>query len=368
MKLIVVLLLAAQTYVSIRTFKILPFAAWSKWLIVCLMFFALLALVLLFIRQFQGVSNLLLDAALYDVGTSWLVALLYLTLAFALLDLLSILHIIPQSTSAHSLITSLMVFGGVFALLAFGYFNYNSKKRVELNLSTTKSIPRPLKLVMISDVHLGYHIGKTEFSQWVDKINAENPDMIIIAGDIVDISVSPIKEQHLEDEFNRFKAPVYACYGNHEYFSGIDDAKRFYDKAGIHLLKDDVAEVNGINIVGRDDRMNGHRATLHSLVQSVDTSKFTILIDHQPYHLEQAERDKVDFQFSGHTHKGQVFPVSLITGAIYEKDHGYLRRGNTQYYVSSGIGIWGGKFRIGTCSEYVVVTLSSSNKVPKRES
>lgn len=152
--------------------------------------------------------------------------------------------------------------------------------------------------------------------------------------------------------------PVYACYGNHEYFSNIDEVKKFYDLAGIHLLKDSAVEVAGINIVGRDDRMNGHRATLHSLMQSVDKSKFTLLLDHQPFHLEQAEREKVDFQFSGHTHQGQVFPVSLITGAMYEKDHGAHQRGNTQYYISSGIGIWGGKFRIGTNSEYVVATIS----------
>lgn len=365
MKYVVILLLVAQAYVSWRTFKILPFPSWGKWVAVCVMLLALLALVVRFTRQFQGVSNLWVDTILYDVGTSWLVALLYLTLAFAFLDLLTLLHIVPQDANTRSCVASLIVFGGVFALLTFGYFNYNSKKRVELKLTTPKSIPRPLKLVMISDVHLGYHIGKAEFSQWVDKINAENPDMIIIAGDIVDISVSPINEQHLEEEFHKFKAPVYACYGNHEYFSGIDEANQFYKKAGIHLLKDDAAEVKGINIVGRDDRMNGRRATLHSLMQSVDTSKFTILIDHQPYHLEQAEREKVDFQFSGHTHQGQVFPISLITGAIYEKDHGYLRRGATQYYVSSGIGIWGGKFRIGTCSEYLVVNLLPTNKLAK---
>ena len=87
------------------------------------------------------------------------------------------------------------------------------------------------------------------------------------------------------------------------------------------------------------------------------TDKYTILLDHQPYHLEQAERHHVYFQFSGHTHHGQVWPISWITDAIYECSFGAHERGRTNYYVSSGLGIWGGMFRIGTRSEYVVVTI-----------
>lgn len=362
MKIAVILILLGQAYISWRTFKILPFPVWGKWVVALLMLMALVALILRFVRQFQGMANLLLDTVLYDVGTSWLVVLLFLVLAFAVMDIGVATHLIPKGFNHHSAKASMVVFGAVFALMVYGYVNYNVKRRVELNFTTSKSLPKPLKLVLLSDVHLGYHIGKQEFAKWVDMINAENPDLILMAGDIVDISLYPIRKQRFEEEFHRLKAPVYACYGNHEYFSNIDEVKKFYDLAGIHLLKDSAVEVAGINIVGRDDRMNGHRATLHSLMQSVDKSKFTLLLDHQPFHLEQAEREKVDFQFSGHTHQGQVFPVSLITGAMYEKDHGAHQRGNTQYYISSGIGIWGGKFRIGTNSEYVVATISPAKK------
>ncbi|MBO6216439.1 MAG: metallophosphoesterase, partial [Prevotella sp.] len=87
--------------------------------------------------------------------------------------------------------------------------------------------------------------------------------------------------------------------------------------------------------------------------------RYTILLDHQPYNLEQAEKAGVDFQFSGHTHHGQVWPISWITERIYEDAFGPYQRGNTRYYVSSGIGIWGGKFRIGTQSEYVVAKLNT---------
>ena len=127
-------------------------------------------------------------------------------------------------------------------------------------------------------------------------------------------------------------------------------------------------------VVGRDDRTNPNRKTVEALLkqssnQTIKQShtqtlkqSYTILLDHQPYDLNLSEEAGVDFQFSGHTHYGQVWPVSWITNALYECAWGEHRRGTTRYYVSSGLGIWGGKFRIGTQSEYVVATLRSENK------
>lgn len=86
-----------------------------------------------------------------------------------------------------------------------------------------------------------------------------------------------------------------------------------------------------------------------------DTAAFTILLDHQPFHLEEAEQAGVDFQFIGHTHRGQFWPVSWITDAMFEKSWGHHTRGDTRYYISSGLGIWGPKIRIGTRSEYLVL-------------
>ena len=113
-----------------------------------------------------------------------------------------------------------------------------------------------------------------------------------------------------------------------------------------------------IAVIGRDDRTNPHRKTVRQLVEKVDKSKYIILMDHQPYHLPLAEQAGVDFQLSGHTHYGQIWPISWITNAVYECAYGPYQIGKTHYYVSSGLGIWGGKYRIGTRSEYVVLELS----------
>ena len=191
----------------------------------------------------------------------------------------------------------------------------------------------------------------------MDLINAEQPDFILIAGDIIDGSMRPLNEEKMAEEFHRLKAPVYACLGNHEYYAGNPEARQFYKDAGIHLLIDEIAVIDScIAIIGRDDVTNKRRKTIEDMA-SETSSFYTIVLNHQPYSLERAERVGVDFQLSGHTHRGQVWPISWITDYVYECSWGSYQRGNTQFYVTSGIGLWGGKFRIGTQSEYVVATI-----------
>jgi predicted MPP superfamily phosphohydrolase len=188
-------------------------------------------------------------------------------------------------------------------------------------------------------------------------INSERPDMVLIAGDIIDMSMRPLIDENMAEEIQRIEAPVYACLGNHEYYTGEPKAQKFYRDAHIHLLRDTSIVVGDVCLLARDDRSNHHRLPLSQIAKKADHSKYTILLDHQPYHLEQTEKEGIDFQLSGHTHEGQVWPISWITHALYECAFGEYQRGKTHYYISSGMGIWGGKFRIGTHSEYVVATL-----------
>ena len=128
------------------------------------------------------------------------------------------------------------------------------------------------------------------------------------------------------------------------------------NKTKINLLRDSSVLIDdSFYLVGRDDRTNINRKSLKELIENLDKTKPILVLDHQPYHLEESEINQVDIQFSGHTHQGQIWPISLLTNALFEKSHGYLKKGNTHYYVSSGIGIWGGRYRIGTYSEYVVI-------------
>ena len=383
-------------YVGWHVWRILPLATVWKWVVVLLM----MACFTLFIGNFViGLDRVPLPLArvMYNVGNSTLFILLYLFMLFLALDVVAlVLHFARPSVGEEmrmsflrdSLPGTLCVLGFMVVLFTYANLHYLNKVRVPMEIDTKGKVTRPLKLVLMSDLHLGYHNSRAEFAKWVDKVNAEQPDLVLIAGDIIDISVRPLLEENVAEEFKRIKAPIYACLGNHEYYSGEPRAQKFYRDAGIHLLRDSVVtlpDYGNLTIIGRDDRTNGRRAPLSSpegdtiamppATKTIDSpsgavgeaapllrglaldGSFSILLDHQPYHLERTAAAGIDFQFSGHTHYGQVWPISWIEDAIYECAYGSLTKGNTRFYVTSGIGIWGGKFRIGTQSEYVVLTL-----------
>ena len=381
-----VLPIAGVLYTAWRVWHLLPFAIAMRWVTVgvLVMWFCTIFI------AFSGVIEKMpldLAMAVYEVGYSFIFILLYMVMLFLVLDLGRLAHIVPKTWLFANGYTSIGILAVMLLLFGYGNIHYNNKVREQIGIKTDKAISsdkatssdkaissdkKSTRIVLLSDLHLGYHNRRSDFRKWVDMINAEQPDLILIAGDIIDISIRPLIEENMAEEFHRLKAPVYACLGNHEYYSSQPLARRFYREAGITLLQDSVAKVGNLCIIGRDDRTNMQRKSLAMIMQEarkrglISTSdlhhgtysnEFLILLDHQPYHLEEAERNGIDFQFSGHTHHGQVWPISWITDALYEKAYGSLQKNNTQYYISSGMGIWGGKFRIGTQSEYVVLTI-----------
>ncbi len=349
--------LLAIGYIGWHLWCLLPLSAIWKTVVIIVMAGCFLLTFANFSRSTDGMP-MPVAITCYEVANSSLIILLYLFMLFLVLDLGRLVRLLPRTILYNNWGTTIGIVVLMTVIFTYGYFHYKHKYREDIRLTTEKSMAKPIKLVMMSDLHLGYHNRKEELRRWVDMMNEEHADAILIAGDIIDMSIRPLKEEKMYEEFKRLNAPVYACLGNHEYYSGEPDAQKFYEQAGIHLLRDSCAVVGDLCVIGRDDRTNQHRKTLADIMKQADRSKFTILLDHQPYHLEQAERQKIDFQFSGHTHHGQVWPISWITENIYECAFGAHQRGSTRYYVSSGIGIWGGKFRIGTRSEYIVATIS----------
>ena len=348
--------LLGNVYVLWHVWRILPFPSWAKVVVVMLMVFAFLLLFVGFSRHVH--LSMPLATAVYEIGTSWLIILLYLFMAFLLLDIGRWVHLVPATFLKNSWSGTLAVTAFMFIIFLYGNIHYHQKVRQPLMLTTGKTLSRKMKVVMLSDLHLGYHNRRSEFAKWVDKINEEKADLILVAGDIIDKNIQPLEEQEMHQEFLRLNAPVVACLGNHEYYGGESNALLFYKKADITLLRDSVTTVGDLCIIGRDDRSNPKRKTLSELMKGVDSTKYLVVLDHQPIQLEEAEQNGIDFQLSGHTHHGQVWPISWITESIYECAFGEWQRGSTRYYVTSGIGIWGGKFRIGTRSEYVVAEIT----------
>jgi predicted MPP superfamily phosphohydrolase len=200
----------------------------------------------------------------------------------------------------------------------------------------------------------------------VDKINQLEPDIILIPGDMIDEDIAPVLQTNVGDILMQLKSKygVYASTGNHEYIGGVLKAKEYLAAHKINVLSDTAELIDdSFYIVGREDVtiktfINQRRKSLKDILETVDTSKPMILLDHQPMKLSQASKNGIDLQLSGHTHHGQLWPFNYITKAIFEISWGYGNKGDTHYYVSSGVGGWGPPIRTVNRPEIISIKLS----------
>ena len=292
-----------------------------------------------------------------QVGTGWLVFTLYMVIALLLLDLLRICHLqLPYGFH--------FALFAVLSLLAYGNYHYMHPVVRTIDRTIPKALvgeEQQLRIVAISDVHLGYATNKTMLQKYIQQINALRPDLVLIGGDLVDHAIEPLWQERMQEELSDIHVPLgtYFIPGNHDFMSGIQEVKRFIAETPIVLLRDSVVRLpNGLQLVGRDDRRNTHRKSLSELTASLDHTRPIVLVDHQPYDLAESAQAGVDLQFSGHTHRGQIWPMSLLVDRLFEWSYGSKEIGDCLIYVSSGLSLWGPPFRIGTDSEIVVFNLT----------
>ena len=299
------------------------------------------------------------------IGYSYIIVLIYLVLSFLFVDMVRLINAIFHITSTSllqfrfwALVTSV---GLIVLAMLVGNYKFNNPQVRHLELTAHKpSQNKSLRIVVASDLHLGVAINRDDLAKFVDLINKQKPDIVFLPGDIADNITAPIIKQKMGEEFNRIQAihGVFVISGNHEYFGehpkGLEN---YFTPYGIQYLRDTAVLVDSsFYVVGRDDRLNKNRKKLDAILKGIDSSSKPIfLLDHQPFHLNEAVANKVDLQVSGHTHNGQFFPGNLIVKQMYELPYGYLKKENTHFYVTSGLGIWGPQYRIGTVSELVVI-------------
>jgi hypothetical protein len=312
------------------------------------------------------------------IGAYWLGALVYFLLIILLLNLVKLLDkklgFLPPTLkkSKVSSIIGLIVILAVSGILIYGTWNVHNPKINHYDISIPKQANglNELHAVAVSDVHLGTIIHKEHLKKMIDMINAQNPDIVFIAGDIIDEDIGPFIKQNMSSEFKRLK-PKYGIFfspGNHEYYGGqLDDIVTNLKGAGINVLKDRYLKVaNSFYVVGREDKAisrtgNKFRKDLSDLTGNIDKSLPIILLDHQPSNLGEPASQGVDLQISGHTHRGQMFPFNFVTDKIFEEDWGYLKKDNFQLIVSSGFATWGPPIRVGNRAELVDITIRFSH-------
>lgn len=295
---------------------------------------------------------------MFKTGSTWLVFVLYMSLVLFVFDIAKYFFI---PTMKNGFWYALLI---TTSILFAGYINYLHPKVNRIRIEVDKPIAGDsMRIVAVSDLHLGYGTGKERLKKFVDMINSENPDIILIVGDLIDNSTKPLYKEKMQEELKQLKAPlgIYMVPGNHEYISGIEDSKRFIEETPITLQFDSIVTLpNGVQLICRDDAFNHFRKNTEGMLQNIDDTHVTILLDHQPYNIALKDKAKIDLQISGHTHNGQIWPGNIVTDIIYEQSHGYRKWNHSHVYVSSGLSLWGPPFRIGTNSDMAVFTIYST--------
>lgn len=296
-----------------------------------------------------------LHSAMFLTGGGWMAFALYMVPALVAADLCAIPF---PKLRKYTFVVALVP---VVCILVWGNCRYRNPDINRIDVSLDKPLGcGQVKVVAVSDVHLGLGTGKKALRRYVDMINAESPDLVLIGGDLIDSTVLPVCSEEMDEELSDLNAPmgIYMVPGNHEYISGIDGCIRFLERTPVVLLRDSlVALPCGLQILGRDDRANPYRKDLAGVLAGADMDRPVFLLDHQPYGLEENDAAGIDVQFSGHTHDGQLWPGNLIVRKMYEQASGWRRWNHAFIYVSSGLSLWGPPFRIGTSGDMAVLTL-----------
>ncbi len=326
-------------------------------------------------RVLERIQISLFSDSLVWIGSFWMGALLYFILIVLLLDVLKIANyffeILPQFITDNlqkvKIITFIFSVLFVAGLLVFGFINARRPiiKNITIDISKHSNEFKELDIVVVSDIHLGTIIGNGYLSRIVSEINSLKPDIILIAGDLLDEDLEPVIRQNLGETLKMLEAPkgVFAIMGNHEYIGGVEAASIYLRDHGIVVLKDSVVLIdNSIYIIGRDDKESARfgsntRRTLQELYNdyNIDESLPVIVLDHQPVDINNAVLLNADVQFSGHTHKGQIWPINYLVNAIFKVGYGHQKINKTNVIVTSGIGTWGPPIRIGSRPEILSV-------------
>ena len=359
-----------NTYVFIRGWQILPKKGIAKTTYVGL--FAVELSIYLF--GFFAAERLPIEILhpIMILGTSWMVLIMYLAGMLMLFDLVKLLGRKIKRLRARINLGSLNLRRMYFllssvlvvALMIHGSYRFWHPVVTEMDLHIEKKADiKQLKVLVVSDIHVGYLINRDVLKMYVDRIMEQKADIILIPGDIIDYDLPPVEYERMDEEFRRLNAPygVFAVTGNHEYrLNAEDKIKWLSEKAGMTVLRDEAVNINDLfYIVGReDDKTDRIRKSLKTIMQNVDRDKPVIVMNHEPHRLYEESDQQVDLAVYGHTHNGQLFPNNLLIKLLYEKGYGYKKKDNTHIYVSSGLGLSGPQYRIGTISEIVVFNLT----------
>ncbi len=250
----------------------------------------------------------------------------------------------------------------------YGWFEALQIRQEQVTLVTTKLPPgiRRLRIVQISDVHVGLIVREERLRRMIARVREASPDILVSTGDLVDGHVSHFNGiaellREVRPRYGSFAVP-----GNHEYYVGIDQANAFTERAGFTILRGRSADVAGlITIAGVDDPAAGRFGSPplkdeSTLLSPLPRNRFVLFLKHRPV-VAPSSIGLFDLQLSGHVHKGQIFPFNALTYLNFPVHAGLTTlSAESGLYVSRGTGTWGPPIRFLAPPEVTVIDLVSA--------
>ena len=248
-------------------------------------------------------------------------------------------------------------------IVGLALFNSYSPVVKRLTVTTDKPLADPMTIVLASDTHLGRWFGNRQIDKMVSLIDAQDADMVVLAGDIMNDDTIYYDKTNMHEHLSKLTAPlgVYAVLGNHDYLGYEKKIAQAVKDAGITVLDNQsVLLDDAVWLVGRSDDVDRTRLSAQELLDDVDTDKPVLFLEHRPTSINEISLLPVDLHLSGHTHGGQMFPLTLLMRWFKPLAYGSKYFNDTQFLVSSVYGFGSVPFRLGTRSEIWVITLQSS--------
>lgn len=297
------------------------------------------------------------------VGAEWMGVLFLVAVSLLAVDVATGFGwLFPRATA--SLRTGALLVAGLLAVVAIVQgLRSPVVSGIEIEL---KGLPREhdgLVLVYISDLHLGSLLGERWLTAIVDRVNAQDPSLIALGGDVFDSSSR--HSEALVPVLKRLHAPlgVWAVTGNHEYYAGVERCVDLLRRAGVNVLRDTWQEaIPGVIIAGVDDMTARRQFNIPSGSHALDGRPpgVTVFLSHTPWWTEEAAVAGVDLMISGHTHNGQIWPFTYFVQTQYPHVSGHYTIGGMHLLVCRGTGTWGPRMRLWRRSEMLRITLRRS--------
>ena len=340
--------------------------------IILVFFFIVMVLAPVIIRQSENAGFDLFARYMAWIGYTWLGFIFLFFSASLLVDFYRLIvylgsALLHKEFAFFALTAKTVFIIPFFMAICISVYGYNEALNIRTEhvvINTTK-LPKGvdrIRIAQISDVHLGLLVRKERWGLILEKVKAAAPDMLVSTGDLVDGQINSLEGladmiKEINPRYGKF-----AVLGNHEYYAGLKQAIEFKKAAGFTLLRGEGISIDGIiNLIGVDDPaakyFNGYDESMEKhLLASFPRERFTILLKHRPL-INKDSLGLFDLQLSGHVHKGQIFPFSLLTKIYYPKDAGLLRVNGGILYVSRGSGTWGPPIRFLAPPEVTVIDI-----------